>query len=258
MDLDRAVEHVHDHVGGHDLDHRDLLAGRALAGGVHLPGGHQGEQARLVDLHPALGDEVLDELLVGELAAERLARRGAPAHHLDRPLGGADRAHAVVDAAGAEAVLGDHEAGLARAEQVGLGHSAVLVEDLAVAGAAVVAHHRDGADEVEPGVVDGDDDHARPRVGVRVGVGDDHRDRDRGADGAGGEPLVAVDHPLVAVELGAGLKRRRVRARDLRLGHREAAADLAVEQGLEPPLVLLVACRARRGSPCSRCPGPSS
>ena len=83
-----------------------------------------------------------------------------------RPLGGADRAHAVVDAARAEAVLGDHEAGAALAEQVGGRHAAVLVADLAVAGAAVVAHHRDRADEVEAGVVDGDEDHARPRVGV--------------------------------------------------------------------------------------------
>ena len=73
---------------------------------------------------------------------------------------------------GPEAVLGDHEARAALAEQVGLGHAAVGVADLAVAGAAVVAHHRDGADQLEARVVDGDEDHARPRVRGRVGVGD--------------------------------------------------------------------------------------
>ena len=70
-------------------------------------------EAGLVGLHPRLGDEVLDELLVGELAAERLALVGAVAHHLDRALGGADRAHAVVDPPGPEPVLGDHEPGAA-------------------------------------------------------------------------------------------------------------------------------------------------
>ena len=141
---------------------------------------------------------------------------------------------------GPEPVLGDHEAGAPLAEQARGRHAAVLVADLAVAGAAGMAHHRDRSDQVEAGVVGGDEDHARPRVGVGVGIGDAHDDRHRGAHGARGEPLVAVDHPLVAVELGAGLERGRVGARDLGLGHREAAADLAVQQRLEPFLALLL------------------
>ena len=47
---------------------------------------------------------------VGQRLAERDARDRALAHRLERPLGGADRAHAVVDAPRAEARLGDHEA----------------------------------------------------------------------------------------------------------------------------------------------------
>ena len=66
VDLDRSVEDVHDHVGGHHLDHRDLAARRLLALGIHLPGGVEGEQSRLLGLDPRFGDEVLDELLVGE------------------------------------------------------------------------------------------------------------------------------------------------------------------------------------------------
>ena len=49
--LDRAIEHVHQHVGHDHLDHRDLLARHLLAVGVHLPGGVEHEQARLIDLH---------------------------------------------------------------------------------------------------------------------------------------------------------------------------------------------------------------
>ena len=133
MDLDRAVEDVHYDVRGDDLDHRDLLAGSPLPGGIHLPRGEHREQTCLVDLHPRLRDEVLHELLLGELRAESFALRGPPAHHLDRALGRADRAHAVVDAARAEAILGDHEARLPRPEQVRRRHPAVLVADLAVA-----------------------------------------------------------------------------------------------------------------------------
>ena len=106
---------LHHHVRHHHLDHRDLLAGRLLAVLVHLPGGLEREQPRLVDLHARERDPVLHELLLAERAAEGDARVRVAAHDLERALGVADRAHAVVDAAGAEARLRDHEAAAARA-----------------------------------------------------------------------------------------------------------------------------------------------
>ena len=66
------------------------------------------------------------------------------------------------------------------------------------------------------------------------------RMRELGAAGAGDEPLVAVDHPLVAVAVGVGLDQRRVGAGDLRLGHREARAGRALAQRPEVLLLLLV------------------
>ena len=74
---------------------------------------------------------------------------------------------------------------------------------------------------------------------MRVGIGHDHRDRERGADGARGEPLVAVDDPLAVHQLGARLKAGRVGARDGGLGHRKARAGLAIEERLEPLFLLL-------------------
>ena len=53
------------------------------------------------------------------------------------------------------------------------------------------------------------------------------------------EPLVPVDHPLVAVAHGGRREQRRVGA-GAGLGHREARAVLAVEQRLHPALLLLV------------------
>ena len=51
---------------------------------------------------------------------------------------------------------------------------------------------------------------------------------------------MAVDDPLVAVELRARDQLGRVRAARVGLGHREAGADLAVEQRLQPALLLLL------------------
>ena len=121
------------------------------------------------------------------------------------------------------------------------GHPAVLVGDLPVAGPLVVPHHRHRAHAGEARRVHGHEDHARALVRRGVGIGHDHRDRKRRAVVAGREPLVAVDHPLVAVELGARDQTRGVRAGALRLGHREARADLALEQRREPALLLLPA-----------------
>ncbi len=50
---------------------------------------------------------------------------------------------------------------------------------------------------------------------------------------------MAVDHPLVAVELRARLQQGRVRAGDLGLGHREAGANPPLQQRLQPALALL-------------------
>ena len=176
VDLDRAVEDVHDDVGGDDLDHRDLAPGLALALGVHLPGRHQGQQAGLLDLHPRLGDEVLDELLVGELAAERLARRWragtssrSPARRCrsracsggcgpGRAGPGRSRSRPGAGRAGWRRARGSPRSG----SRSGPGPPSWPITGT-------------GRTRLKPGVVDRDEDHRGPRVRVGVGVGDDHR-----------------------------------------------------------------------------------
>ena len=56
---------------------------------------------------------------------------------------------------------------------------------------------------------------------------------------AGDEPLVAVDHPVVAVLDGLRLDERRVGAGDLGLGHREAGAGAALGERAEVALLLV-------------------
>ena len=82
-------------------------------------------------------------------------------------------------------------------------------------------------------------EHRHALVGADVGVGHRHDDEERGRLGVGGEELPPVDDPLVAVLDRPGLEQRRVGA-GVGLGHRVAGEALAVEQGLEIALLLLV------------------
>ena len=127
------------------------------------------------------------------------------------------------------------------AERVRDRHAHARVPHLAVRrpAAAGMAHHGNRAHDVDAGRVGGNDDLRRARVRVRVGVGDRHHDAERGAVRARREPLVAVDHPVVAVPHGARAQRRRIGAGHLGLGHREERADLAGDEREQPALLLL-------------------
>jgi hypothetical protein len=78
---------------------------RPVADRVHEVGRAQDVLAGHVDLDAGLGDPVLDEPLVRHERAEGGPLERALHHELERPLGHADRAHAVVDAPGPEACL---------------------------------------------------------------------------------------------------------------------------------------------------------
>ena len=116
--LDRPVDDVVQDRRAVVLDHRDLVARRRRADLVHLPRGVQRHQSRRVHLGARVGDPVLDGLLLGEQRPVREAADRALAHHVEGPLGLAEPAHAVVDPPGAEARLGEQEAGAFRADEV--------------------------------------------------------------------------------------------------------------------------------------------
>ena len=120
----------------------------------------------------------------------------------------------------------------------------VLVEDLGVVAVAPealvgVLHRGDVTDDPNARGVSVDDQHRSALVGPRVGVGDHHHDQEVGDRAVGGEPLVAVDHPLVAVTDGAGLQQRRVRAGGVGLGHAERRLQIAGQQRVQVALLLL-------------------
>ena len=89
-----------------------------------------------------------------------------------------------------------------------------------------------------PGVSDGTRIIDMPWYALHVGIRHAHHDDERRGAQVRREELVAVDDPLVAVALGVALELRGVGAA-VRLGHRVAGEHLAVEQRLEPLLLLL-------------------
>src|SRR5258706_772137 len=118
------------------------------------------------------------------------------------------------------------------------GHAAVVEAQLSMV-AQAVAHDGYVTHDVEAGSVAIRQDHARPRVRRRVGIGHGHDDEKLRAAGIGGEPFVPVDDPLVAVEHCGGAEHDGVRPGVLRLGHGEGGIDIARHRGLQIALLLL-------------------
>ena len=207
----------------------------------------ESEQPRRLHLGVAGCDPVLHHLLLGQQRPVREAGHRPLAHHVEGALADSEPTHGVVDAARAESLLGQNEP-LAdpclTADHVVVRDSALFVQHLGMpprlAGLVIgIRHHRHVANDVEPRGVGRHDEHRRPGVGMHIGIGDRHGDQEVGPRAVRGEPLVALDHPLVAISRRTGAQQLRVRARDFGLGHRESAAHFAGEKRLHPLLLLL-------------------
>ena len=242
VDLHGAVDHVERHIGRHDLDHGNQFLGFLVAVAVHGVGRFQGHQPGLLDFTGALGDVFAAGAVLDHRLAEYHALVGALAHQLEGALGGTDQTHAVVNAAGAEATLGDFKAAALAEDDVFLGHAHVFEDHFGVAFRRVhgAEHHHRTFDVNTRGV----HRHQNLRlllvaVGV-VRVGLAHHDHDFAgfAHRAADVELAAVDDVIVAVTGDGGFDVGGVGGRHFRLGHRERGADLAFHQRLEPLLLL--------------------
>ena len=131
-----------------------------------------------------VGDLLLHHLVLGDDLAVRLAAERPLAHHVEGELALGDGAHRVVDATAAEAALREHLGAVLRAEQVIERHPDVVVDDVVVV--ARLGH------DLDAGRGPRHDEHA-----VRA-----HDEQQVGDTAGRGEPLLAVDDPLVAVARG--------------------------------------------------------
>src|ERR1035441_9057888 len=191
--------------------HEDLYGGdlcpRLGVALVDLLGGMDGQEAGGLDVGVAIGDEPLHELLVPQESTVDLPCQQALDHEIEGSPHLPYRVHAVEDAAGAQAVLGRPVPVAHLAQQVVHGDAHIVVADFAVVGRGT-APDADASLNDDAGRRGGHDDLHHPTGPVVVGrlPGPAHDDEEVGLQPVGGEPLVPVDHPLVAHLDGAGLR----------------------------------------------------
>ena len=121
-------------------------------------------------------------------------------------------------------------------DHVLLGAAHVGEEDLVELPGPVGLH--DGPN-LDPVLLHGDQEVRDALVLAGVGVGAGQQEDVVGVLGLGGPHLLAVDDPLVAVQLGLGLERGEIRA-GLRFGEALAPGDLALEDLGQELLLLLL------------------
>ena len=118
-------------------------------------------------------------------------------------------------------------------------HAHVLVEDLRVTAVGAellpgVLHRRHVADDLHARRVGRHDEHRRALARRGLGIGDGHHDQEVGDRAVRGEPLVPVDHPLVAV------------------AHRARGSSVGSEPGVSGSVMLKALAPRRRAAACSQ------
>ena len=128
-------------------------------------------------------------------------------------LASPDRAHGMVDATATQADLSDDEGRAALAEQGVIGQAHISVAHVALRpGPDLAAADADIAHDLNAGRVGGHQEDRGAAIGVfGVRVCDRIEHQNLGIAGIGGEPFLAIDHPLIPVEHRAGGEGERVR-----------------------------------------------
>ena len=131
--------------------------------------GLQREKPRLVDHHPAFGDALQPDALIGDAPAERDAAVEAAAHLFECALGPADGAHAVMNAARPEAALRDFEAAPFAEDDAIERHPHIRETDLAMPMRRIeIAEYRQHALLFDSGCVHGPKQHGLLLVPIGI------------------------------------------------------------------------------------------
>ena len=148
----------------------------------------------------------------------------------------------MVDAARAQAILGDLKAHALAAEDVLIRHEDILEVDLRVAFAVVVAEHRQVAHDSHARRVRGHGEHGLLAVNLRVRAGLAHHDHHLQVrvHAVGGEPLAAVEHVAAVGAFHTHAHVGGIAGSHARLRHGKRGADFAVEQGFQVLFPVLV------------------
>jgi hypothetical protein len=139
----------------------------------------QAEQPPLIDGDPAFRHTFAPQALFGNRLAERHTSV-QPAHHtLQRALGHADRAHAMMDTPWAQAALCDLEAAPFTQQHIGGGHAHIFENHFGMPMRCIIeTEYRQGPLHGHAGMRQRHQDHRLLAVPVRVmGIGFAHHDQ---------------------------------------------------------------------------------
>ena len=242
MNLNGLVDDLADALGNHGLAHVYPNPRLAVAQHVHCLRRLQHHQAHGLDFDASAGDQFQILAQLHQWPSEGFAGHAAPHHQIQRPFGLADGSHAVVDAPWAQPTLGNLEASAFAQQDVLLGHPGVVEAQVHVAvGRIVVAEDGHRFDDLHAGRVLRHQDLRLLAMRWRVRVGLHHRDHDLAARiaSAGDVELLAVQHPLVTIQAGLSGDLLGVGGGQIRLRHGVGGADFAVQERLQPALLLL-------------------
>ena len=197
-------------------------------------------QEELLHLDVGVGDHLLNHLLLRQQRVLRVAAERALAHHVERLLEARDRAHGVVDAPTAEPGLRCGKALALAADAVVHGHTRLVEADVAVGTFPdLLARQTDVANDLHPRSTLGHQQDGCAVVDRYVGIGDHDDQQELREQRVGGEPLLPLDHVLVALAPGAALEDLGI-GTPVRLCHGEAGHDPAFEQWHEVLLLLVL------------------
>mmetsp|Transcript_76924 Transcript_76924/g.204158 ORF Transcript_76924/g.204158 Transcript_76924/m.204158 type:complete len:455 (+) Transcript_76924:153-1517(+) len=224
-----------------NLDHGDVALRRFEA---LLVGNTSSEVAELLahgDLHPCLCNHLLDTVLLCQQLTEGLPPVRAVNHGGERLLRHSKGPHAMVDPPWTESALRNLEAAALAQDDVAFGHAHVVEDELGVV--VLLAEDRQRPQDLHARRVARHEDHGLLLVhgAGEAGLAERHEDLALRPDRSGDPPLVAVDDVVVAVRLDPRRDVRGIAGGNARLSHRKGRADLAVQQRLQPLLLLLLA-----------------
>src|SRR5262245_16429299 len=235
IELDCDVGGMVQRVGDMHRGHRHLLAGAIAL--VEQPRSVHHQEPPDLDAMRDVAELDLHALTIRKLHTEAFALIHVSLRDLAAALGEPRPAHAMGEPRRPEPDLGDAQPVTEAHQHVFVGDLEALEDKLAMPAVLLRPHDRNPPDDLEAGLVAMKQKSREAAARIVRGAG--NQNEMIGNAGAGDEPLMAADHPAVALLLSAGTDHAGIGAAAGRgLGHRKSRAHFALDDRAQP-LVLL-------------------
>src|ERR1019366_4702805 len=175
--LNRLVDNLQGNVGDGDFDLGDFAASAFGTDFIEHPGGLEGKKTGLLQYDAGVGNDIGVGAQFGQRFAEGHPMKRAAAQKFKRAFGRSQRAHAVMNAAGAEPALRDFETAARSGNDVVERYPDIREADLAVTeGRVIGSKHRYHALDLDAGSVERHQNHGVTLVLGGRAIGYAHED----------------------------------------------------------------------------------